>query len=910
MSRCIVPEQFQRLLAEQLSQAECKALDAHVDACPRCQETLARLLEAEDDTAELDRRLLRQAGPESACEPADFLRRVKETPPPPTPAGPCSLNRETAFDILFPDPPTVAGSLGRLESYHVLAELGRGAFGVVFKAYDEKLDCAVALKVLKPELATSVGERRRFEDEARKTAAVRHDHVVTIYRVGGTPGFALPYYVMEYIEGEALSDRRRRQGALVPKEAAEIVRQVALGLDAAHARGQVHRDIKPSNILLTGARVKITDFGLARTQEVRTERLTQTGAIVGTPSYMSPEQITAPQRIDPRSDVYGLGVVLYEMLTGEPPFRGLTHLVLQQVVHDEPRPPRRLNDTIPRDLETICLHCLHKEPGRRYASADALAEDLRRFLAGEPIRARPVRAGERVAKWVKRRPAIAALLALVVILTASGFGLVTWQWRRAEAASQAFRDKAGELAKKAEELEIKHYARNITLAASELAADDIGHYEELLDECPERLRGWEWHYLKQLRQAPPLVLPVGGRLRMMGGGFDIAFSPDGCLLAIPSGDDSIRVWGVTAGGQGAPKARLSLRGHTGLVVGVAFSPNGHRLASTSADKSVRIWDVTTGQGRGEAHAPLLTLPHTERVLGVVFSPDGQRLASADAHQSVKVWNASTGELLHDLPGQSLNMSYLKLAFSPDGRWLASGSANNTIKVWDAVTGRAVFTLAGHSQPVFHTSFSANGRRLVSAGRDRSVKVWDLPPEQSASAPEGRELTARFTFRGHSNSVWGLALSADGRRLAMGGGQSDGIVRVYDVTTGETALTLKGHLERVTSVAFSSDGKRLVSAGLDKNVKVWELTTGQEVLTLRGHTDLVGRLLFSPDGTRLASASADDTVRSGTPVPPTGAWIGTCSRSAGMPALSMAWGSAAMGLWRRPAPITRLRSGIP
>jgi serine/threonine protein kinase len=381
-----------------------------------------------------------------------------------------------------------------LESYHIIAQLGRGAFGLVFKAYDEKLDCSVALKVLKPELAASAKERTRFEGEARKAAAVRHDHVVTIHRVGSTPGFALPYFVMEYIDGEALSNRLERQGALTSREAAEIGRQVALGLAAAHARGQVHRDIKPSNILLDkcSGRAKITDFGLARTLEVRTEKLTQSGGIVGTPPYMSPEQIVAPQRIDHKSDVYSLGVVLYEMLTGEPPFRGLTHLVLGQVVHEEPRSLRRLNDTIPRDLETICLHCLQKEAGKRYASASALAEDLRRFLTGEPIQARPTRPWERAAKWAKRRPAIACLAAAVVLLGALGFGLVTWQWRATVAAQRGSEQNL--------------YFNCIALAKSELLLENWGRAAEILDQCDQRWRGWEHDYLRRLLQTATACL--------------------------------------------------------------------------------------------------------------------------------------------------------------------------------------------------------------------------------------------------------------------------------------------------------------------------------------------------------------------------------------------------------------------
>jgi serine/threonine-protein kinase len=316
-----------------------------------------------------------------------------------------------------------------LETYHIVKELGRGAMGVVFQARDERLGHLVAIKVLKPELAALDRARAHFEREGCKAATIKHDHIVAVYCAGNIAEVALPYLVMEYIEGETLRDRLRRQGLLAPREAAEIVRQVALGLAAAHERQVVHRDIKPANILLEqgSGRVKITDFGLARVMADVSVESTPSGSIAGTPAYMSPEQIVPPRGIDARADVYSLGVVLYELLTGERPFRGAPHMVFQQVVHEEPRPPRKLNDRIPRDLETICLKCLGKEPHKRYASAAALAADLRCFLAGEPIRARPVGRLERAWRWCRRKPALASLTAALAVVLIAGLVAVNWQ---------------------------------------------------------------------------------------------------------------------------------------------------------------------------------------------------------------------------------------------------------------------------------------------------------------------------------------------------------------------------------------------------------------------------------------------------------------------------------------------------
>jgi formylglycine-generating enzyme required for sulfatase activity len=416
VNRCPSREQLQELLAENLSEDARVLIEDHVEVCAACAEVLAGLSDSTDDWQHL-RRCRRV--PVSDADAA-ITQYLKDNPP-----EKMAPAREGSMEAIgFPGPCTEKGPLGRLDCYHVRRVLGYGRFGIVYQAYDA-LDRLVAIKVLKPELAASVRERARFEHEARKAAAVKHDHIVTIHQVGHASGFPLPYLVMEYVDGEPLSDRLERQGAMEGKEAARIVQQVALALAAAHARGLVHRDIKPSNILLEAdaARAKLTDFGLARATEAVGVSTSQSGRIVGTPAYMSPEQIITPDQIDGRSDVYSLGVVLYELLTGERPFRGATHLVLQQVTHDEPRPPRKLNDRIPRDLETICLKAMAKTPAHRYATAREVADDLGRFLAGELIRARPVGSAEKLARWGRRNPAIASLLAVLAVTTAlAGWG--------------------------------------------------------------------------------------------------------------------------------------------------------------------------------------------------------------------------------------------------------------------------------------------------------------------------------------------------------------------------------------------------------------------------------------------------------------------------------------------------------
>jgi hypothetical protein len=561
MTGCPSREQLRQLLAQQLDAAEGAALEAHVEGCAACQDSLARLSDEEDTSAPPPVTDV----PEST---ADFVRRLGEQPPPATDLDSLVGENDEPASVTFPDPPTEKGPLGRLGCLHMRRELGRGRFGVVYEALDE-LDRLVAVKVLKPQLAADPSERSRFEREARKAAAVRHDHIVTVYRVGQTEGKTLPYLVMEYQPGETLAARLRRQGVLPPREAAELVRQAALGLAAAHARGLVHRDVKPSNILLAAVdgRAKITDFGLARATAAGAAA-SQSGAVVGTPAYMSPEQITAPGKVDGRSDVYSLGVVLYEALTGERPFRGVAHLVLGQVVHDEPRPPRKLNDAVPRDLETIALKAMAKEPEGRYATAGALAGDLRRYLSGEPITARPAGVVEKGWKWARRRPAAAGLLGLVglvvVGLAGGGWWYSQQEYERAEREA-SLRRTADTAAQQAKD-------RTVELA------QQIDYTKQILDLLETQdPRGWEWYFLTLKSHA---------------------FKPG-----------TVQVWDATTGEE--------LHGHVRDAVG----PDGRRLASAracSASRMVAIYKAGS-QGFAEVRRYLFPISRIWSVFSTMIS---------------------------------------------------------------------------------------------------------------------------------------------------------------------------------------------------------------------------------------------------------------------------------------------------
>jgi tetratricopeptide (TPR) repeat protein len=414
-----------RLAAEQFRQNAARHPVAAL-VCPHCHHAVEHKIES--------------GTPEIHCQACGVSFRVDASAPASSPAG---------------LPPFT--QIGR---YHLVKLLGTGTFGTVWSAWDTQLDRDVAVKLPRSGQWTHPAQEERFLREARSTAQLKHPHIVTVHDVGQDRQTI--YLVADLVPGVSLAEWiKERQFSF--RQSAELMAQVADALAYAHRQGVIHRDLKPSNILLERASgagepavslsPKITDFGLAK-RELGEITLTLEGEVLGTPAYMSPEQIRNPHAVDGRSDLYSIGVILYQLLTGELPFRGVTRMLLEQVQYDEPRPPRRLNDKIPRDLETITLKCLAKEPERRYPTADELAADLRRWVAGEPIHARPVGRVARLSRWCRRKPVLAGLLAALVVVFLGGLGGVTWQWRLAErnrAQAEANAEESDALRRQAEE---------------------------------------------------------------------------------------------------------------------------------------------------------------------------------------------------------------------------------------------------------------------------------------------------------------------------------------------------------------------------------------------------------------------------------------------------------------------------
>ena len=705
-------------------------------------------------------------------------------------------------------------------------------------------------------------------DAGQATAIHDPDEVIPAAAVATPPTAAAP----PPSTGSSTRDRAFFQTV------ARLGMQAAEALEHAHEQGVLHRDVKPANLLVDGrGKLWVTDFGLARLQG--DAGLTMTGDLLGTLRYMSPEQALAQRGgVDHRTDIYSLGVTLYELLTLSPVYPGRDRQeVLRRIAFEEPRPPRRLNPSIPVDLETIVLKAMAKDPAGRYASAQDLADDLDRFLKCEPIRARRSNTWERSVKWAQRRPMVAALLATVVLVFLLGFAGVTWQWARAEGARRTLAEVNGTLKETL-------YFNRIALAERELAVNNLRRVDQLLAECPPELRGWEWNYLKRARYGyAPIICRAGSQV------VDVAFSPDGGRLVSAQLDGTAVIRDAATG-----KILHVLRGPGKDVRGVAFSPDGWRVASNSFGATM-IWDAMTGQlidslktsgygwsvafspdgrmiastchgERGDDTAVMIwdattrrlirTISHPNGFKFLTFSPDGTRLAASEDEDDLTVIEVKTGKKLQTLSGHAGGSH--NTAYSPDGRFLAVACGplhtenHGSAKIWDVAAGRLLRTLEGHSKTAWGVAYSPDGRRVASASFDHKVKIWDPGTGQEA-----------LTLHGHANNAIEVAFSPDGWKLATA--SEDGTIRIWDASPiteppPREVRTFTGHTDEVRAVAFSPDGRTIASAGDDSIVRLWDAASGRSVRLLRGHAHPIRGLTYSPDGRRVASADPDQTIR--------------------------------------------------
>ncbi len=854
-----------------------------------------------------DEALAAGRAPSPRVEPDSLLQAVND----------CQALLERVWPRSTSDSLALPRQFGR---FQIERELGRGGFGIVYLATDTALKRQVALKVPRPGVVLTPEFHRRFLREGEAASRLDHPHIVPIFETGeqGTLCYIASAYCDGYTVAEWLGDR---SAPVPPRLAAELLVKLALAVGHAHERGILHRDLKPKNIMLQGSRGKaanhdepelvprICDFGLAKILDEDGDD-TCTGVPIGSPAYMAPEQASGRHRdICPATDVYALGVMLYQILVGRTPFQGETALeTLRHISDIEPPAPRTLRPGLSRDLDTICMKCLEKRPDRRYATGSELAEDLGRFVSGRPVKARPVSGWVRAEKWVRRSPVSAALSGVIAVAILGVIVGLAWAGAR-ERDHNATLLGALDRTSASEQLAHRLWASGqIRLAQFHHDLGNVETASEILDDIRLETRhpephGFAWSYLDRLcRTQLPRSVKLSFRTTAC------APAPDGLSVALGDDQGDLWVWDMV---QGTVTPLKSPR--HGSIISLAFSPDGRTLASSS-DYVIKLFNIATyEQWPGE---PLIAEPAD----WLFFGRDGEtltsvRMATEAERSSVRVWRVAARERrailearpAHDRPSTLLlpgkpsidNEAGARIlsdvAVAAEGRTLAIRDPNGTIEIHDTNGGGKLASCRRDGDEVVFVALSqvnapmptaevdrirgliqqlTGSKRLRRACADRAVRDATFSPDGSELAiyasktdrnfgefsvfdtASGR-LRASYTLSELTSTLLLVRFTTRGRLLVIRSDSPKALLWQWEDRADPPAPA--GHEEEVWGLAYSPDGRVLASSSDDWTIKLWDAATGSLFRTLEGHGSLVSSVVFSPDGTLLASAGFDDKV---------------------------------------------------
>lgn len=822
--------------------------------------------------------------------------------------------------------------------YRILGELGRGGMGIVFEAEHQGLGRRVALKVLTPRLTGREQARVRFEREARAVAQLHHTNIVPLFEVGEDGDHF--FFAMQLIRGKSVQElidelhaanHADKEDSSDPLQAikaanhpfrwnidsklsgsstrisqssysgsgrdqhfqsiANIGLQAADALGYAHERSIIHRDVKPSNLLVDeSGTVWVTDFGLAKTNE---EEITQSGEFLGTLRYMAPERFR--NECDARADIYGLGLTLYELIAMQPAFHASDRLRLIGIINKtDPTRLRSLNPRVPRDLETIVMKAIDKDPRARYQSARDFVDDLYRYIHDQPIKARRHSLPEQLVRWSRKNRGLAAsfcgigVLLLLGVLglaytsvtesnlrrtTESALELAQEREEKLQKTSDELWQKSTELNAKSEQLQRNLYIAEMILAGQ--AVDEgggIGRVQEIVSRWAARdqdqdPRDWEWYYLRSLYDRELYTLKHGKKI------WCARISPRGDWIAF--GDDEGRLWMWNPTSDEPAK---ELGQHKHQVRDVAWKPDGTLLASSGPRDGIKLWDPNTGRH-------LRDIPHDGDIGGLAWHPTEPLLASGEDVGGLKIWKVDTGELSRQVPGDG---SLQSIDWSPNGANLAGGNANRKAIIWDAKQGIVENTFTSFESPVFSVEWHPNGSRLATCDTGGGITTlfvrnpriqWSLNVDRANWAvtwsPDGRKIasvgvdralrvwngeyaTPHSRYEGHTADVWDVDWSQDGDWIVTG--SHDGTVKVWDAHQGfrDRTFLADGTRNEVECVEWSPIGTRLAVAKRN-TILVIDAKTGERLSQLKGHRGRVTCVSWNSDGTRLASSSADKSA---------------------------------------------------